>query len=114
MTRYRIAIDTGGTFTDVLLWDSQNGEIRTEKVPSTPIQPEQAFLTGVRTLAVKPAAIAFLGHGTTVAINTLVQRKGQNRSDHYGWFPRCVGDSTYQSPRCVQSLLPQTRATYTA
>ena len=76
MTRYRIAIDTGGTFTDILLWDSQSGTMRTEKVPSTPAQPEQAFLTGVRTLAVDLAEIAFLGHGTTVAINTLVQRKG--------------------------------------
>ncbi|MEZ4683237.1 MAG: hydantoinase/oxoprolinase N-terminal domain-containing protein [Caldilineaceae bacterium] len=34
MTRYRIAIDTGGTFIDVLLWDSHSGAIRTEKVPS--------------------------------------------------------------------------------
>lgn len=76
MTRYRIAIDTGGTFTDVLLWDSQTGAITTRKVPSTPAHPEEAFLAGVQQLAVAPAAIAFLGHGTTVAINTLVQRKG--------------------------------------
>lgn len=76
MTRYRIAIDTGGTFTDVLLWDSQSGAIATRKVPSTPAHPEEAFLTGVAQLGVEPASIAFLGHGTTVAINTLVQRKG--------------------------------------
>ena len=76
MTRYRIAIDTGGTFTDVLMWDSQTSAFTTLKVPSTPAHPEEAFLQGVRDLPVTPDAIAFLGHGTTVAINTLVQRKG--------------------------------------
>ncbi len=76
MTRYRIAIDTGGTFTDVLMLDNHTGAIATAKVPSTPSSPELAFLRGLAELGVSPQAVAFLGHGTTVAINTLVQRAG--------------------------------------
>ncbi|MEZ4832205.1 MAG: hydantoinase/oxoprolinase family protein [Caldilineaceae bacterium] len=73
---YRVAVDTGGTFTDVMMFNTQSGEIETVKVPSTPQNPDQAVVDGVTALSVSPAALAFLGHGTTVAINTLVQRQG--------------------------------------
>lgn len=76
MARYRVAVDTGGTFTDVMLLDPATGSIQTVKVPSKPAHPDQAVVAGVLALGVDPAAITFLGHGTTVAINTLVQRKG--------------------------------------
>ena len=76
MTHHRIAIDTGGTFTDVLSWDSRTNAVTTRKVPSTPAHPEEAFLEGIRSLDVAPETLGFLGHGSTVAINTLVQRTG--------------------------------------
>ncbi len=76
MTRYRVAVDTGGTFTDVMLLEPATGAIQTVKVPSNPAHPDRAVVEGILALGVDPAAIAFLGHGTTVAINTLVQRKG--------------------------------------
>lgn len=72
----RVAVDTGGTFTDVMLLDPSTGAITTVKVPSTPASPDQAVVEGVQALSVDPASIGFLGHGTTVAINTLVQRQG--------------------------------------
>lgn len=76
MSSLRVAVDTGGTFTDVLLLDGETGDITTVKVPSTPQHPEEAVIQGIRGLSVSPQEIAFLGHGTTVAINTLVQRAG--------------------------------------
>ena len=76
MGNYRIAVDTGGTFTDVIMLDSDNGQITTVKVPSTPANPDEAVIQGVLAMDVPLASLAFLGHGTTVAINTLVQRKG--------------------------------------
>ncbi len=76
MGTYRIAVDTGGTFTDVIMLNSDNGEIATVKVPSTPAHPDEAVIQGVLSMGVPLPSLAFLGHGTTVAINTLVQRKG--------------------------------------
>jgi N-methylhydantoinase A len=76
MGHYRIAVDTGGTFTDVIMLDSDTGNISTVKVPSTPANPDEAVVQGVLAMGVPLGSLAFLGHGTTVAINTLVQRKG--------------------------------------
>lgn len=76
MGNYRIAVDTGGTFTDVIMLDADSGNIATVKVPSTPANPDEAVIQGVLAMGVPLASLAFLGHGTTVAINTLVQRKG--------------------------------------
>lgn len=73
---YRVAVDTGGTFTDVMMFDTASGQIETVKVPSTPENPDQAVVQGVTALSASPSTLSFLGHGTTVAINTLVQRKG--------------------------------------
>lgn len=76
MTGLRIAVDTGGTFTDVVMLDPTAQSISTAKVPSTPQRPDDAFIAGLRELRVDGQAVDFLGHGTTVAINALVQRKG--------------------------------------
>ena len=76
----RIAIDTGGTFTDLVLSDPETGRLVFHKVPSTPADPSRALVDGVRGLAaragVASAEILFLIHGTTVATNTILQRKG--------------------------------------
>ncbi len=67
----RVAVDTGGTFTDCM-W-LERGELRIKKVFSTPADPSQAIVGGVRGLA--GGALTLL-HGTTVGTNSLLQRKG--------------------------------------
>lgn len=68
-----LAVDTGGTFTDlVLLVDST---IRTLKVPSTPHDPSQAVLDGIREILGESQEFALL-HGSTVATNALLERRG--------------------------------------
>jgi N-methylhydantoinase A len=69
-----VAVDTGGTFTDFLMLDASGG-IRTLKLPSTPGDPAEAVLAGIRTL-VPPGADFLLLHGSTVATNALLERKG--------------------------------------
>jgi N-methylhydantoinase A len=67
----RIAVDTGGTFTDCV-W-LERGRLRLKKLFSTPADPSQAILNAVSQIA--PAKFALL-HGTTVGTNTLLQRRG--------------------------------------
>jgi len=77
---WRLGIDVGGTFTDLALLDEGSGRLVIGKVPSVPADPSEGILHGItRILAeagVAPADIAYLAHGTTVATNTLLQRKG--------------------------------------
>jgi N-methylhydantoinase A len=68
----RIAIDTGGTFTDCVWVD--RGRVRMLKVFSTPADPSQAITEAVQKIA--PGGCIVLLHGTTVGTNTLLQRKG--------------------------------------
>src|SRR5256885_5398906 len=68
----RIAIDTGGTFTDCV-W-TEAGRLRMLKVFSTPADPSQAIVEAIRQITRKDDFI--LLHGTTVGTNTLLQRKG--------------------------------------
>lgn len=68
-----LAVDTGGTFTDLVLLE--NGEIRTLKVPSTPADPSQAVLDGIQEILGGDVEFVLL-HGTTVATNALLERKG--------------------------------------
>ncbi len=69
-----IAVDTGGTFTDVLVLDA--GRLRSLKVPSTPADPADAVLDGVRTMLGGDQADYLLLHGSTVATNSLLERDG--------------------------------------
>jgi N-methylhydantoinase A len=75
-----IGVDVGGTFTDFYAFDSANGRARYYKTPSTPDNPAKAILTGLRELAereaISLATVVALAHGTTVATNALIQRKG--------------------------------------
>ncbi len=75
----RIAIDTGGTFTDCVWQD--RGRVRMLKVFSTPADPSQAIIEALRRIATDKATALYDGelillHGTTVGTNTLLQRKG--------------------------------------
>lgn len=68
-----LAVDTGGTFTDLVLLE--DGRIRTLKVPSTPSDPSQAVLDGIEEILGGDVEFVLL-HGTTVATNALLERKG--------------------------------------
>ena len=77
---YRIGFDVGGTFTDFSLHDTASGMLRHFKVPSTPADPSEAIEAGLRTLLdtlhIAPGEIGFVGHGTTVATNMVIERRG--------------------------------------
>jgi N-methylhydantoinase A len=75
-----VAVDIGGTFTDVTLQDSTTGRAWRAKTPSVPSDPSQAFVTGVQ-LALEQAraeasSIGRVLHGTTVATNLIIEGKG--------------------------------------
>jgi N-methylhydantoinase A len=77
--RYRVAVDIGGTFTDIALF-TDSGLIHQSKISSTPDDPSIAVIEGVgqllAELSIAPSAIAEVLHGTTVGSNTILQRKG--------------------------------------
>ena len=74
----RVGVDVGGTFTDVVFYDDSSGEVRIGKVPTVPAAPEQGVESGVSTLldAAELAACEYFLHGTTVGLNTILQRSG--------------------------------------
>ncbi len=75
----RIAVDTGGTFTDVVAIDETNGRVVAVKTPSTPSDPSVALLDGVRKVLAaaggKYEDVSMLLHGSTVATNALLEHK---------------------------------------
>jgi len=73
---YRIGIDTGGTFTDLLAFDDASGELVVAKRPSTPAAPQRAVFDALERSGIPSADIAFLILGTTIAINALHNRSG--------------------------------------
>jgi N-methylhydantoinase A len=76
---YRLGIDIGGTFTDAILWDDAGSAPRIAKVPSTPRDPSEGFLTAARQIVsaagLTPAAVDLIVHGTTVATNAIIEGK---------------------------------------
>jgi N-methylhydantoinase A len=70
-----LGVDVGGTFTDFFLHDGLTGQTRSHKIASTPDDPSRAVLEGLNAL-VPSGALDFLAHGTTVATNALIQRRG--------------------------------------
>ncbi len=77
---YRLGIDVGGTFTDLVLFHEESGTLVVEKVPSVPSDPSEGIMDGIdkilATADAAPSAVAYVAHGTTVATNTLLQRHG--------------------------------------
>ena len=75
--RFRIGIDTGGTFTDIVAVDAGSGAMRVTKVASTPANPAIGLVRGVHQILADMGAgvadLAGLAHGTTVATNALLQ-----------------------------------------
>ena len=99
---YRIGIDVGGTFTDFTMIDEDQGIVHFHKVPSTPSDPSEAIATGIGQMlkdhGVSPSQVSHVGHGTTVATNLIIERKGAR-----------VGLITTQGFRDVLEIGRQTR-----
>ncbi len=77
---WRIGVDSGGTFTDVCLFEVETGRVEVWKVPSTPDDPSrgiaQGIAEGIARVGAAPGDVGYFGHGTTVATNALIQHKG--------------------------------------
>lgn len=103
MMSYRIGVDVGGTFTDVCMFDQEKGDAMIYKLPSTPWDPSEAIAKGIQETMdknqVSPQAVAYLAHGTTVATNATLERKGSK-----------TGIITTKGFRDLIELARQTRA----
>ncbi|ETA81371.1 hydantoinase/oxoprolinase family protein [Youngiibacter fragilis] len=77
---YMLGVDVGGTFTDFSLYNTDTKEIRNFKRSSTPDDPSRAIVSGIIQIleecGIAPDEVSFLGHGTTVATNALIEKKG--------------------------------------
>lgn len=108
---YRLGVDVGGTFTDFALYDTETNRLEFAKTPSTPANQAVGVAEGIGGLIERygaaPGRVEFFIHGTTVATNTLLERKGartalvvtagfrdvmqigrQDRPDLYDWRVR--------------------------
>ncbi|MDJ1372077.1 hydantoinase/oxoprolinase family protein [Gulosibacter molinativorax] len=74
MSNIRVAVDVGGTFTDVCIFDDATQQMRVTKVPSTPSDPMIAVMNGVERGEIDLNEVAQFSHGTTVATNALITR----------------------------------------
>jgi N-methylhydantoinase A len=77
---YRVGVDIGGSFTDFAVFDEATRELKSLKVFSRPDEPGAEVLEGLRLIGerhgIPASAISYFTHGTTVGINTVIQRKG--------------------------------------
>jgi N-methylhydantoinase A len=80
VSRYRIGIDIGGTFTDFAVHDTATERLLGLKVPTVPARPADGIVDGLRVLVeergLDPRQIDYFVHGTTIAVNALIERKG--------------------------------------
>ncbi|MEE8466108.1 MAG: hydantoinase/oxoprolinase family protein [Dehalococcoidia bacterium] len=80
MDDYSVAVDIGGTFTDIVFCNLATNEQWVHKTPSTPEDPGTCFLTGLREVldanSVKPSQVKHVFHGTTIATNAILENKG--------------------------------------
>ena len=79
-TKYRLGCDIGGTFTDFVLLDDETGEMQINKCLTTPSDPSDAVEQGIKELEQKTrdfvAKLDEVIHGTTLVINSIIERKG--------------------------------------
>jgi N-methylhydantoinase A len=76
MDRFKIGIDVGGTFTDLILYDFKTMESHVVKVPTTTNKPESAILTALCDLCIEPKQVILINHATTIATNALLTHTG--------------------------------------
>lgn len=77
---WRVGVDSGGTFTDICLFDEETGRIEIWKTPSTPDDPSRGIVDvvtqGLGRVGGQLSSVSFFGHGTTVATNALIELRG--------------------------------------
>ena len=76
MRRLRVAVDIGGTFTDLVAYDEETQRLITVKTPSTPPEFIQGVMDALKKAEVNPQEIAAFKHGSTIATNAIIERKG--------------------------------------
>jgi N-methylhydantoinase A len=74
-TMTRSGVDIGGTFTDVIIFDEETGNIEVAKTPSTPDNPAEGVITGLSKSPTDIANLDFFSHGSTVGTNALIERE---------------------------------------
>ena len=72
----RLAVDIGGTFVDAIIYDTSNGELRLEKDFTTPENAAQGVLSAITRLNINLSDVETFVHGTTLGLNTVLERKG--------------------------------------
>ena len=75
MSNLRVAVDIGGTFTDICIMDETSGKVRVAKTSSTPDDPLQGAMNGLSAAKVDLKDVSLFSHGTTVATNALITRR---------------------------------------
>ena len=71
-----VGIDVGGTFTDLIVYDTRSATTRAVKVPSNRAAPDEAVLAALDRAGLDASALQLVVHGTTVATNALLERRG--------------------------------------
>lgn len=71
----RAGVDIGGTFTDVIVFDEDSGDIEIAKTPSTPANPAEGVIDGLDEAETEIADLDFFSHGSTVGTNALIERE---------------------------------------
>jgi N-methylhydantoinase A len=77
MSRFRVSMDIGGTFTDVVAYDEQTGTYSAGKSSTTPGDLTEGVLAGLEQVVGSPGDISFTVHGTTQGLNAFLQRRGE-------------------------------------
>jgi N-methylhydantoinase A len=77
MSRFRVSMDIGGTFTDVVAYDEEAGGYVAGKSSTTPADLTEGVLNALATIDSHPEACSFVVHGTTQGINAFLQRRGE-------------------------------------
>src|SRR3954451_2716821 len=77
MSRYRVSIDVGGTFTDVVAYDEEAGTYVAGKSSTTPRDLTEGVLCALATIDAPPERCGFAVHGTTQGLNAFLQRRGE-------------------------------------
>lgn len=75
MSRYRVAVDVGGTFTDLIVHDEDTGSVAVAKTASIPNDPAAAIMAALAKAEIAPRDMAFFAHGSTVGTNALITRR---------------------------------------
>jgi N-methylhydantoinase A len=101
----RVGIEVGGTFTDLVAVDGSRVEV--VKVPSTPASPDKGAFASLEAAGLDPAVVTDLVHGSTVATNAILERKGARVA-----FVTTRGFRDilfFQRPRSRRRLYPHSR-----